>query len=167
MGHCLCLSLLAHGYERQETLVVKITAFRLEGSGFKYCLSHLLAVCPWASYLTTQSLHFSIHKMGRMVVHTYIVVVEIKLSKVGKVFSTMMASGEATQGQLCDLEHIYNSASLTCSPPLRSEARQHRQSLGFKNIPWNSRRVPAILNSVSDEERCLSIHRPLPLLCLM
>ena len=35
--------------------------------------------------------------MGRMVVHMYRVVVRIKLNDAGKVFSTMMASGEGTQ----------------------------------------------------------------------
>ena len=43
------------------------------------------------------SLYFPIHKMGRMVVHMYRVVVRIKLNEAGKVFSTMMASGEGTQ----------------------------------------------------------------------
>lgn len=42
------------------------------------------------------SLYFHIHKMGRMVVHMYRVV-RIKLNEAGKVFSTMMASGEGTQ----------------------------------------------------------------------
>ena len=42
------------------------------------------------------SLYFRIHKMGRMVVHMYRVV-RIKLNEAGKVFSTMMASGEGTQ----------------------------------------------------------------------
>lgn len=66
----------------------KITGFRSDRPGFKCCLSHLLAVCLGVSYLTTLSLHFPMRKM-RIVVPTYRVVVRIKLSKAGKVFSTV------------------------------------------------------------------------------
>ena len=126
------------GHVRQEPLVVKVTGFRSEGPGLKCCPNHLLAVWLWASNLTTVSLYFPIHKMGRTVVHMYRVVVRIKLNEAGKVFSTMMASGEGTQDGCVVLSAYATLPPWIWSPHL-SDARQEGKGLGlqwFSGLCW-------------------------------